>query len=362
MRTERKLDGNDNPYAAQPARAFWRTAVTGRAPAEISEVYAPGFEITKDMAIATAGSCFAQHIGRHFKRRGYNVLDVEPPPPGLAPRTEEFGFDLYSARYGNIYTARQLRQLFQRAHRRFFPRETAWERDGRFFDPYRPSVEPNGFTSAAELKNDTAHHLKLVRTLLTRTDLFVFTFGLTEAWVSKWDDAAFAVCPGTIAGRFDDRLHRFHNFTYEETLKDAEAFIKFALRRNRRMKFLLTVSPVPLTATASGQHVLPAIVHAKSILRTVCGALTAKYRQVDYFPSYELIASHPMRGRFFEGNKRSISKAGVAHAMNSFFAAHDEPTVDSDLAPLPRATPAAEGQEAADNVICDDEIIEAFGP
>lgn len=354
----------ENPYQSQPPKAFWRTAVAERQPTEIAEIYRPRFPVTKKMAIATAGSCFAQHIGRNFKERGFNVLDMEPPPPGLEPDTQKYGFDLYSARYGNIYTIRQLRQLFKRAHRRAFPRETVWEKDGRFFDPFRPSIEPDGFSSAGELKNDTAHHLKSVRSLLAKTDLFVFTFGLTEAWVSKRDGMVFPSCPGTIAGRFDENRHRFHNFTYEETLKDAAGFIKFALRRNKNMKFLLTVSPVPLTATATDQHVLPATVHSKSILRAVCGALHARFSQVDYFPSYELIASHPMRGMFFEDNMRGVSKAGVAHAMNAFFTAHGEPRE------RPTGGAAAHGPgekkgarpEDDDGVICDDEILETFGP
>ena len=45
---------------------------------------------------------------------------------------EERQFGLFSARFGNIYTARQLVQLFERAYGRFQPLDRSWQRpDGR---------------------------------------------------------------------------------------------------------------------------------------------------------------------------------------------------------------------------------------
>ena len=68
---------------------------------------------------------------------------------------------------------------------------------------------------------------------------------------------------------------------------------------NRGLRFLLTVSPVPLTATNSGNHVLVATVDSKSRLRAVAGQLARTVSRVDYFPSYEIISAPPFRGSFF---------------------------------------------------------------
>ena len=55
-------------------------------------LYRPKFPIDRTMPIATAGSCFAQHIGRAMRTRGFNVLDAEPAPPGLDERgAQAFG-------------------------------------------------------------------------------------------------------------------------------------------------------------------------------------------------------------------------------------------------------------------------------
>jgi DNA-binding IclR family transcriptional regulator len=79
------------------------------------------------------------------------------------------------------------------------------------------------------------------------------------------------------------------------------------------------VSPVPLTATASGDHVLVATTRSKSTLRTVAAELAADDPGVDYFPSYEVITGAPARMAFFEDNLRSVRAEGVATVMGHFF-------------------------------------------
>ncbi len=343
----------DHPYSALPERAFWKSAVADRSALELRDLYAPRFEITPQTRIAAAGSCFAQHLGRQFKARGYRFLDLEPGPDfaskGLLHR---FGFDLYSLRHGNIYTARQLVQLFDRAGGRFTPEVTLWEEAGRAFDPFRPAIEPDGFASAEEGRADIAWHLARAAELLRQTDLFVFTFGLTEGWIDARDGAALPTCPGTVAGTFDADRHEFRNWRFSEVLEDTCRFVDMALAENPAMKFLFTVSPVPLTATASGGHVLPATVYSKSVLRAVCGEMCALYPQVAYFPSYELVAGHPMRGMFFQPNLRGVSEAGVAHVMEHFFAAH----------PPPDSAPAATPEPDEEELICEEAILEASAP
>jgi hypothetical protein len=106
-----------NPYVDLPPSAFWRSAVSDVSPLEIADLYQPRFALTRQTVIATAGSCFARHIGNRLKAAGFNFLDVEPPPP-LLPEAlwREFSYGMYSGRYGNVYSIRQLLQMFQRAY------------------------------------------------------------------------------------------------------------------------------------------------------------------------------------------------------------------------------------------------------
>ncbi len=313
-----------SPYDHLDARHFWRLAIAEVEPLQWRGLYEKRFALEPGAQIATAGSCFAQHIGRQLKRRGFGFLDLEPAPPSLsAQRHTEFGYGLFSARYGNIYTARQLLQLVKEAFKESRPRERIWPSGGRFFDPFRPSVEPNGFASPEELL--ALRQLVLlpaVREVLARCDVFVFTLGLTEAWISRLDGAVFPACPGTVAGEFDAARHAFHNFGFEETYADMVAFIERLRSINPGAKVLLTVSPVPLTATAGGQHVLVSTTYSKSVLRAVAGALYQRFDFVDYFPSYEIVTAPAMGGALYAPDKRNVTAAGVEHVMSHFFVEH----------------------------------------
>jgi len=54
---------------------------------------------------------------------------------------------------------------------------------------------------------------------------------------------------------------------------------------------LLTLSPVPLTATARPHHVLTASMAAKATLRAAIDAFVLTHEDADYFPSYEIVTS-----------------------------------------------------------------------
>lgn len=351
-----------SPYQGLPARAFWRTGIVQQTPTTIDDLYQKKFEIAANVGIATAGSCFAQHISRHLRERGYRVLDVEPPPSGLSgDEAKKFGYELYSARYGNIYVVRQLLQLLQETRGRFQPQDWVWERNGRYFDALRPGVEPNGLDSPEEVQAHRVQHLAAVRRLTQQAGLFVFTLGLTEAWVHKKSGTVYATAPGTIAGAFDAEKYEFKNFSFLEIYKDFLLVRRHLKRSNPNLRFLVTVSPVPLTATASGQHVLAATIYSKSVLRSVAGQLCEEFDDVDYFPSYELIASHFSKGAFYEPNLRAVSDAGVAAAMRAFLLAHHAQPVQSPPA-MEAQEPVDTGDQEEDNVVCEDMLLEAFAP
>ena len=133
---------------------------------------------------------------------------------------------------------------------------------------------------------------------------------------------------------------------------------------------MLTVSPVPLTATASGQHVLTATMHSKSLLRAVASTLVQGQTRVDYFPSYEIITHPAYRGRFYAPNLRSVRPEGVDHVMTSFF--QDQAAAFGGTAtpgrtaapPPPEAAddPAQPELSEADELRCEEEILAAFAP
>lgn len=355
---------SDHPYKHLPPQAFWRRAVAAPTASDVDPVGVFDLRITPETKVATAGSCFAQHIARHLQNSGFHYYVTEPGHPILPEKVrEKHNYGLFSARYGNIYTARQLVQLFRRAYGDFSPQEDCWfEEDGRVLDPFRPTAQPGGFICEAEMRADRAQHLTAVRTMFETSDVFVFTLGLTECWASRADGAVFPLCPGVEGGKYDEAAHVFYNQPVEDVITDMSALIEALKGVNDRVEIVLTVSPVPLMATADpGAHVLSATTYSKSVLRVAADALQRRYAHVHYFPSYEIIAGAFNRGRYYAEDLRGVTEAGVSHVMRLFLK-HAANVADT---PVPLE---AKQSEKKDNVLihaahiveveCDEEALD----
>lgn len=328
---------SDNPYRTLPDKAFWRRAVATPARADVDPVGVFDLRISPETKVATAGSCFAQHIARHLKSSGYNYYVAEPGHPILAPSVRSRNnYGLFSARYGNIYTTRQLWQLFQRAYDQFNPAESIWDEGGDvFLDPFRPTTQPGGYISREELETDRRQHLAAVREMFENLDVFVFTLGLTECWRDRQDGAVFPVCPGVQGGSFDPERHEFYNQTVEDVVSDLANFKDGLAKVNPRAEIVLTVSPVPLVATAEpGANVLSATTFSKSVLRVAAEMARRTLPNVHYFPSYEIITGAYNRGAYYAPDLRDVIEDGVAHVMRLFMAhATDGAVAKSDAKP-----------------------------
>jgi hypothetical protein len=365
-----------SPYSDLPARNFWRSGVTESHPLTIQDLYVKKFAIAPTDRIATAGSCFAQHVSNFMRKGGYAVLDFEPAPAGLPPDiAKNFGYEIYSARYGNIYTVRQLLQLARDAWSGHVDAANVWTKDGRYYDALRPNIEPNGFESVEETLALRRDHLARVKQLFIEMDVMVFTFGLTEAWIDRRSGRVFPIAPGIIAGDYDPEAFAFKNFGFNEVYDDFIAFQELVRKRNPGIRFILTVSPVPLTATATDKHVLVATTQHKSVLRAVAGALADSHENIDYFPSYEMIATPFSKAFFYDANLRTVNSGGVASVMRIFFDQHRplgaEAAVTEDQDGkksrrerrlLRRQRKEKDQGGSKEDVVCEEVLLEAFAP
>lgn len=361
---------SSHPYENLDEKCFWSSAVAKKNMFDISGLWEPKALLRKQARVVTFGSCFAQHIGRAMAARGYNWVDLEPPPRGLSSENaKKYNYGIFSARTGNIYTVSLLKQWVAWAAGDAPVPTEVWEQGGRYYDPFRPNIEPNGFESTEELLRSRQCTIDAFRNGLETADVFVFTLGLTESWFNRQHGYEYPMCPGTAAGVFDENAHQFVNQGFNDirqSLSDAIARIR-AL--NPSIRFLLTVSPVPLTATMSGNHVLVATMESKSVLRAVAGQFARSMRVVDYFPSYEIINGTPYRGAFFEPNQRNVNHVGVDHVMSMFFSCMTAKFGAQDGSD--RARPAVVGPDEptqvdaaqdGEAVVCEEALLEAFGP
>ncbi|MGH8460788.1 MAG: GSCFA domain-containing protein [Stenotrophobium sp.] len=348
--------GKDHPYRDLPPERFWRRAIENVRAEQVDPVIRTKFKITPVTCIATAGSCFAQRISERLGDRGFNFLQAETPPADMAAsEAARLNYGAFSARFGFLYTARQLRQLIERAYGDFTPANSVWQlENGRFVDPFRPRVEPDGFRSVEELESSRTQHLSAVRRMFETLDVFIFTLGLTESWRDKTDGAVFPIAPGVAGGTMDFKRYEFVNFTVSEVDDDLQKFMILLSKINPAARVILTVSPVPLVATYADKHVLTSTMYSKSVLRVAADQIAQRHPNCDYFPSYEIIAGSFNRGQYFGNDLRAVTPAGVDHVMRLFFG-HYAPTAGSE------SIDAGMLAEARKNIsfLCDEELLAA---
>lgn len=348
-----------NPYRDLPAERFWRKAVAGVPPFALDPGPRETFRIARTDRVATAGSCFAQRVSQALARGGFRYHVTETAPYGLSEAeaaARQFG--TFSARYGNLYGPRQFVQLFDRAFGAFDPQLKAWQReDGRLVDPFRPTIEPDGFADEAAVIEARETHLGRVRDLFESLDVLVVTLGLTEGWRCRADGAALSLAPGVAGGQFDPQEVAFVNAGTAEVIADVNGFLDRLWSVNAAARVILTVSPVPLIATYRDQHVLVANAHSKAVLRAAAGEVCERNDpRLVYFPSYEIITSHTNGGRYYEEDQRGIAEAGVAHVMRAFMASFAPGSAEK---PEPQPSHDSEAEFAGTaGVICDEEAIE----
>lgn len=345
------------PYSDLPPDAFWRLCLEDDAH-HLGALYRPKFSLVPGQRVSTAGSCFAQYFRARVEASDLDFVDVEPAPKQMEEVTAKtFGYGMFSARFGNIYTARQLLQLVQDSVVGHLRPNAMWEQGGRWYDGLRPNVEPNGLHSRDELELHRLQHLHRVVDMFRKTDVFAFTLGLTEAWVDTRCGTVFPVAPGTIAGSFDPERHAFVNFGIADVIEDLNTLVHVLRTINPDIRIILTVSPVPLTATRSGQHVIRATTYSKSVLRVAADEICQLYDFVDYFPSYEVVTAPMFKGQFYQPNMRSVTEEGVQSVMSLFFMAHPNLSMTFG-AGLPKAD--AGQTDSDDDLVCEEVLLEEF--
>jgi len=147
------------------------------------------------------------------------------------------------------------------------------------------------------------------------------------------------------------------NASVSDVLIDFAEFqrILLEIRQARPFKVILTVSPVPLTATATDKHVLQATSYSKSVLRAAAGEISASFDNVDYFPSFELINNPRLHSAAYESNLRSVRDFMVHQVMAHFFRQHEPFTVNQ----LAQTPPLSQGATVF-NLSCEEALTETL--
>lgn len=353
---------SSNPYVTLSDEHFWRRSISAVEKHSVDPMFEASFRISPEDKVATAGSCFAQHLSRALQQDGYNYYVTEAGEE--LPENERINrnYGVYSARYGNIYTLRQLRQLLDEAFNGATAIDRVWQTaNGGFVDPFRPSIEPRGLDSPEDVASSRRVLMKAVREMVQSMDVFVFTLGLTECWRNKADGWVYPIVPGAAGGDFNPDLHEFVNFDIATTMTDLKIAMEMIREINPDIRVVLTISPVPLIATYENRHVLVSTTYSKSVLRVAAGEFAERHDWVEYFPSYEIITGSFNCGSYYEPDFREVRPEGVAHVMRVVRSKLLENAGKGNTA-LKAASTSSWISRTAPELVCDEEALDEIRP
>ncbi len=247
--------------------------------------WSPKFRISRDHRIFTIGSCFARNIEKYLHEMGFELPIYRP----------ELGFDSLIAQLElNKYTppgiAQELEWTWTILNRDDVVRDTdiaplLFELgDGRVIDMHLANFHISSMEEA--LRKRMAVYQVMREAFFA--DVVIMTLGLIECWWDEQSSRFIQQCPSQAMMRGNERFH-FRRLGFKECFEFVSGTIDRLLEGAPDRKILLTTSPVPLMTTFTGDDVVVANAHGKSVLRAVAGELQASCPQLDYFPSYESV-------------------------------------------------------------------------
>lgn len=245
----------------------------------------PSFELQAGQRIFTIGSCFARNV-EDF------LTDFDVPTRRFSvPKSE------WASRPNGLLNEYNAGTIGQRMTWAIEGRATA-DMPGTLVGPeddtqdlLLPTAPGVDRTRALERRRE----IDAVYAELPGSRAITITLGLTECWYDSETATFLNRMPPAAMLRRDGGRYRFCNLEFDECVAHLEKAMG-AVLGDRDRHIILTVSPVPLQTTFTGQDCVTANARSKAVLRAVADRLCKTFAgRADYFPSYEIALSGGLR-------------------------------------------------------------------
>jgi hypothetical protein len=148
----------------------------------------------------------------------------------------------------------------------------------------------------------------LVNEYLSNRDILIITYGTAWVYQHKERNSVVANCHKVPAQHFEKRL-----LSVEEMVQSFNELYSQIRKIKTNIRVILTVSPVRhLKDTLQLNSV------SKACLRLVCHELANQHKQVDYFPSFEIMLDDLRDYRFYERDKIHPTEEAVEYICQKF--------------------------------------------
>ncbi|MBS1977657.1 MAG: GSCFA domain-containing protein [Bacteroidetes bacterium] len=206
--------------------------------------------------LITAGSCFAQSMGRKLSEHKFQTT-VNP--------------------LGTLYHPEAIHHALGMALQQQDPDSEGFVLSGEswfHFDFHSSHSHPSKEGLASQLKL----HLSGLGNFLQKTDRIILTYGTAWGYVRRSNGMLAANCHKQPGSLFDKRLS-----SLKEIVQSFEHFFTLLNSVRPDVRIILTVSPVRHIRDGIPENNL-----SKSTLRVACEEITRNFPGTEYFPAYEI--------------------------------------------------------------------------
>jgi hypothetical protein len=272
----------------------------------------PGFKMQREDKVFAIGSCFARGVELALIDQKMDVLSKTAEFDSFPAMNGELELG-FTNKYNTFSICNELRWALDPAAE--FPRESLVDLgNGIFYDPHtNPALQLAGL-------EETIHRreiMQMVTRRISQCRVVIITLGLVEVWRDTVANVFInQLIPG-MHSSYPDR-YELHVTNFVENLSNLERIHGLLSQFGHQdVQIVVTVSPVPLQATFSGEDVVIANTYSKCLLRAVAQEWAAAHKNVHYFPSYEIVQNSD-RSLTWEEDMRHVKGKVVRHIMSLF--------------------------------------------
>lgn len=293
--------------------------------------FSPSFKFNRDSKIFPIGSCFARNIEEYLVSLNLNV----PTASFKAPKSEWPG---RPSGILNKYSPTAIRQAVEWAAGIFYRDKLVSESDLDSLSFYTKSENVVDLQLASFIPVSKERHLQRRNEIYNlysevfSSDVITMTLGMTETWHDKETGKFIDAAPMTKELLSEKDRFEFVNLTATQSATEILRAIEVIKQINSKAKFVITVSPVPLLRTFSGNSQVIANCYSKSTLRSACELITSSISPQDivYFPSYEIVTTSKSWD-FWQKDLQHIKSGGVAQLVKYLLTAMMEGLTEDEL-------------------------------
>ncbi len=281
--------------------------------------YSPKFPISESDSFFCVGSCFARNVEEQLLYRGLTVLSRRLISPGAEwPGARPNGLVNKFTTHSILNEVRWLKGAPVVDERMFVQ-----DSDGHWADLHlAATARPVSLERAIERRS---YLLRDYFPQMLKADVLVVTLGLNEVWWDNESGLHLNAAPSRRDVRAAPDRFRLEVTTVADNLQALEQIREGLRGLKPDLRIVITVSPVPLDISFTGQDPVVANARSKAVLRVSAEEFALAHDDVDYFPSYEMVSLAP-RTAAYAPDCRHVADATVDVVIGKFLLSHGLPS------------------------------------